>query len=301
VRSLVLLFLVGCGDNLAVPDASNGPPKDDAAAGSDAAGIAAPDLRFQWVGASTANQIGSTINVGFASGAGGAMSVHDGHSVISPLQISVDGLVKGNYSWDVAVFSSTVPATGLSSTASTGAIAALDTDLSTTLGTTGVVTSIDIQPDAYAYVVQNDANATYTVSHLDAARSGIDAMVLQLANAGQVPTAVSASPTANQVRVYMTARTGDTTPYETQVVDCTPADFADQANTLAAAGFFITAFGRVANDKMILIGTRSNANPRTTTVAMGDETTTADLSTGAAIVAWIFETADPVSVIVTEK
>src|ERR1044071_8569998 len=77
----------------------------------------------------------------------------------------------------------------------------------------------------------------------------------------------SSSPTANQIRTYAFGRVGDTTAYETSVLDATPANLADQAKVLGAGGYIITAFGRVGDNAMILVGTRiPGAAARTITV-----------------------------------
>ncbi|HET7372102.1 MAG TPA: hypothetical protein VFJ20_01925, partial [Gemmatimonadaceae bacterium] len=60
--------------------------------------------------------------------------------------------------------------------------------------------------------------------------------------------------------------------------------------------------GHIANDKMILVGTRSNANVRTVTAQTGDAGLTPDLTNGDAVVAWSFSTTPtPATTIVVER
>ena len=283
---VVVLALAACGDNKIVPDAAPFPQGDGAL---DAATLAAPDLRFQWVGVTDAFQADVTTNIGFAGGAGGAAATNNGELgqfVWTPMQIEVDGLVPANYAWFVTAFTPVATVQPVGAIAKDGPIASLDADLAGDLGTSGVVTSLDVLSDAYAYVVQSAGDGVaYAPTTIDVPRDQLDAAIASEAALGHVTTAVSASPTAGDVRAYAFARFDDLTAYQTMVLDATPANLADQAMALAAGGYIITGFGHVADDSMILVGTRANTAPRTVTVQAGARTLSPDLHAGDAVVA----------------
>jgi hypothetical protein len=101
------------------------------------------------------------------------------------------------------------------------------TDLAPHLIGNEIVASIDILPDAYAFVTSGAASGTpaYRVTLIDTPRAELDAAVARAASAGRVVTALSASPTAGLIRAYLAA----------------------QVTTLAAGGYILTGFGRVGD------------------------------------------------------
>ena len=296
--------LVACGGGGGTSSDSTPDARGPDALGPDAAMLAAPDLRFQWVGVAPSYDVVLITNQPYY-GSGGSQRTNGGGAgqyVWSPLQLSVDGLLPNSYSWDVAAFSPTAIVQPVSSIVRAGKVASLDTDLAVDLGSSGVVTSLDIISDAYAYVVQGAANEVYAPTSFDISRANLDAKIASEAATGHVVTALTASPTAGMVRGYAFARGGDATAYQTKVLDATPTNLGAQATTLAAGGYVVTAFGHIADDVMILVGTRApSAGARTVTVRTGAEDMQPNLSAGDAIVAWIFQTGSPSSTIVLER
>jgi hypothetical protein len=134
-----------------------------------------------------------------------------------------------------------------------------------------------------------DGSPNYAMERVDISRSQLDTWVAEGAAMGAVVTALSVSPSSGLLRAYAFWRPGDTTAYETKVVNITPADFFAQATMLADAGFTITAFGRSGIDTAVMIGTRTpGAAPRTVTL----QTTLPNLRAGDAVVAWISHSPD---------
>src|SRR5262249_19127418 len=129
------------------------------------------------------------------------------------------------------------------------------------------------------------ASPTYTMTSTDVTRAGLDAWVASQAATGSVVTALSASPTAGQVRAYAFAKAGDTAAYDTQVVDVTGATLLAQAQAMASAAYVITAFGRIGDNATVMVGTRA---PGGTARAIALQAMP-DLRAGDAVVAWLFE------------
>lgn len=158
--------------------------------------------------------------------------------------------------------------------------------------------SLDLLADAYAFVINGGAaSAGYAPSSVDITRAELAAWVAGQGAAGRVVTAVSASPTVGMIRAYAFARAGDSTAYETAVVDATTSTLEARARGLAADGYIITAFGRVGDDSAVLVGTRRpGATPRTIVVQTGWRNAP-DLGTGEAVVAWIYRPSDPLVIL----
>jgi hypothetical protein len=185
------------------------------------------------------------------------------------------------------------------SVARSGPIANLDTDLAP--HAEEVIVSLDILPDAYAFVTNGVAagSPAYQRNPVDVSRESLDAWVASEGAAGRVVTALSASPTAGLIRAYSHARDGDSTSYETAVVDASSATLIDSATTLGADGYIITGFGRVGDDGTVLVGTRPpGAAARTVSVQMV-RPDPPDLQAGDAIVAWIFQ--DPEDIMILQR
>jgi hypothetical protein len=273
------------------PDAGPDAPPVDAPV--DAAPMAAPDLRFQWVGASTAFKQAQIINIAYYEGSGIQLShTAPGEYAWSPLQITVTNDTPASYSWQLTDFTPAYPIEPIVGVARSGMIEWFENDLAPHLTGNEIVTSLDIFPDAYAFVTNGTASGTpaYRATVIDTPRAELDAEVAREASAGHVVTALSASPTG-QIRAYSFAREGDSTAYETSVLDATTSTLAAQATALAAGGYIITGFGHIADDALVLVGTRTpGAAPRTITVKTGSFVTP-DLRAGDAVVAWILHPA----------
>lgn len=255
----------------------------------DAPTTSGPDLRFHWVGAAPAFEEAHTTNIIYTNGAGTAL-VHTAASTYSwtPLELTLSGLVAGNYSWAISDFAPLQSAETFLATAQAGPIASLASDLAPHLTGNEVIVSLDVLPDAYAFVTNGtDRGApAYQATSIDLPRAQLDAWVASEGAAGRVVTAASASPIAGMIRAYSFARDGDVTAYDTSVVDATEATLATRARSLAIGGYVVTATGRVGDGAAILIGSRARgASPRTVSVQVS--LNGPDLRAGDAVVAWI--------------
>ncbi|MBA2544862.1 MAG: hypothetical protein H0V17_34790 [Deltaproteobacteria bacterium] len=272
------LAAAACGDG-------DTPPADGAPIVDGPALQPLPDLRFKWVGASPVLVQNSITNLGFFRDTGMAQ-IHDQMEFAwTPLELTLDGLIPGHYDWQIADFTPQESIEPFRATAKAGPIAALDQDLAGE----GVVVSIDLHADAYAFTTARpQAGAPdYATTSFELPRGELDARIATEAGLGSVVTALSASPTtAGNVRAYAASRDGDSTAYEIEVRDVTAANAFANATALADAGYIITAFGRVGDDAAIMVGTRApGAAARTVTLQ-----TTPELDAGDAVVAWLFAT-----------
>ncbi len=292
--ALAVLAFAACGSSHArtvdamIPDGS-----------PDAPPAPLPDLRFKWVGEFPAYTGSLATSIDFSGGVATETSHDHEQFAWTPLEVTLTGLIAGNYSWGVSDFTPVMPISELRAVAEAGAIANLDQDLGGELAMDGVLISIDILPDAYAFVTAapEPASPLYTGSHVDVARVDLDSWVASQGTAGNVTTALSASPTtAGDIRAYAFSRQGDNTAYETQVVDVTPANIATEAMTLAAGGYYITAFGRVGDNAAVMVGTRApGASPRTVMIEQGP-----DLG-GYSVVGAMFQTTAPNHIFLDER
>jgi hypothetical protein len=108
--------------------------------------------------------------------------------------------------------------------------------------------------------------------------------------------------TGGQIVASSAGRTGDTTAYETQIADATFADLGAHADTLAAAGYILTAIGRSGAAAYMLVGARapgSAAARAVMTRAASVFTSLPELDQGFAIVGWAYDGVG--SVLVAEK
>jgi hypothetical protein len=172
----------------------------------------------------------------------------------------------------------------------------LDDDLATDLSeaNAGVVTSFDVIPSlpgsgGFAYAVEGVMNGpTYPAVSSDIASGALADFVASEGSAGRVVTALSASPNAPMLRVYSHAREGDATTFTTAVVDTTAEQFVAAMTALAGSGYVITAVGHVADDAIVLVGTRSAGMPASFTTTQQTSILGPMGSAAGAMVGWVF-------------
>lgn len=285
---LWLLTLAACGAEPDTTETSDAPVDRPPA----------PDLRFHWVGTSRSFLQERSVGVQWADGDGGIELATTGPYSWTPLMITLSDLVPAHYAWTVADFRPVETLEPVVAVARTGRLADFEDAVAPHLGGDDVIVSLDVQPDAFAFVTNGATRASgYAPTSIDTARAGLDAWVASEGAAGRVVTAVSLSPTAGMIRAYAFAYAGDTTAYETRVLDASAATVEERARELSAGGYVITAFGRVGDDAAVLIGTRtSSAAPRVITVQTGFRGVP-DLSGGDAVVAWVLRDPEPLLIL----
>jgi hypothetical protein len=241
----------------------------------------APDLRFQWVGAFAAYQQNEITN--FAPSV--SQTRHDQYSW-GPMQMATH--VPGSAGWELMDFTPRVQIEGLDSIAMGGQVTTLDQDISQLAFQNRVVTSLDITPDGYGLVATGpaDGGPVYgPTATFATARENIPQLIADQARRGLVVTALA----QNEGRVFAIAsgREGDTTSYETEVVDATFSTLPEVASTLASRGYVITGFGRNGDGPLLLVGTRPAGV--TTPRRIATQTTLPELKDGGAVVAWVLD------------
>jgi hypothetical protein len=239
--------------------------------------VAAPDLRFKWVGAGfTIKGVGLT-NGG--TGPGSQTGFH-GPSFWSALDLS------GGGTSDYFTFSTVENLEMMTGTVRGGVLSEMAGDLDGLHDFRGIVTSLDSgdfgAPPGYVYntlLLRTDSNAvTYEPYTRGAVMPGdVAAWAADQASRGVVVTALC--PAANDAGagggaglVFVTAygRRGDTTTYETQVAIAPYDALGAQLDAMAAGGYTVTALGRDGTGRygagnFIAVGTRvaGQTTPRT--------------------------------------
>jgi hypothetical protein len=265
-KSLVLLVLLGCGDNAVQlePDA----------AGPDAPTVAVlPDLRFKWVGAFArydADQLSGL--------APGQTQTLDGQAAWTPFQVG------GGDDWQKFRFTPHVPTEPFTSIAKADEIDRADADLAA-VETKGVVVALDFTPTSYAVAVTGGAGSELV--HESLAPGAVEATITARAAAGFVTTAIAFRGTTVQLYAYRS----QTVSYETSVRTASIATFEAEATALGAAGFVITAVGRRSETELYLVGTRVPGAPaphETIVVELDVEGVPQKLAEGFSVVGIVF-------------
>jgi hypothetical protein len=279
-------LLIGCalGLILGCSDMSAQVPAPDAAADAalDAPPPAkAPDLRFQWVGAFAAYQQHEITN--FAPSV--SLTHHD-QSSWGPMQMATQ--VPNSAGWELMGFTPRVQIEVLDSIATGADVSTLEHDVAQLSLQNHVVTSLDIASGSYGVVATAPAagTATYAPSTtFSAARGNIPQRIADEARRGHVVTALAQNGSLVFAIAY--GREGDTTSYETEVVDATFSTLPEAASTLASKGYVITGFGRNGDGALLLVGTRPAGviTPR----RIATQTTGPELKDGGAVVAWVLD------------
>jgi len=286
----IAALAVACGGGHGTHDAASDTPHD-------AASVTAPDLRLKWVtGVSAPLTFGDAATFQLLAGTGTVFTETGsgyGAFTLTPLQLTVNDLGSSgsNFAWSVGSFSTEQAVEPIFGLARTDVIANLDADLASdaSAANAGVVTSFDVVPGGFAYVVQGvQAGPTYPLVGSDVASDALAAYAASEGSASRVVTAVSASPTAGLLRVYSHGREGDSTLFGTTVVASTAETFVADCAALAGSGYVITAVGHVGDDALVLVGSQPAGSTAALTTS---EQTSLVGPTGigsAAMVGWVF-------------
>jgi len=239
--------------------------------------VAAPDLRFKWVGAGFTIKGAGFTNVG--TGPGSETGFH-GPSFWSALDLSGEGTS------DYFTFSTVENLEMMTGTVRGGVLAEMAGDLDELHDFRGIVTSLDSgdfgAPPGYIYstlLLRTDSNTvTYEpYTRAAVAPDGLADWAADQASRGVVVTALC--PATNDADagggaglVFVTAygRRGSTTAYETQVAIAPYDTLGAQLDAMAAGGYIVTALGRDGTGRdgagnFIAVGTRvaGQTAPRT--------------------------------------
>lgn len=191
----------------------------------------------------------------------GTATLFYGNTIGSPLEIGPGMCVSGvpfDCGWLDLIFDLPQGTSGPTSIYQAGLISNLTSDLNSLSTPDTVITSLDVEESNQIYGV-SAIRTPHSNQFLAALHSlplnGLQAAATQEGAASRVITAISFN--ANMVE-YMSYgwRQDTTTKYETSVVSTTVDNAVQDAASLAAAGYIITAFGGNNTDGFILIGTR---------------------------------------------
>ncbi|HLK88572.1 MAG TPA: hypothetical protein VKZ18_01685 [Polyangia bacterium] len=238
VLFLAVLGAACGGGGSASPPADGGPGADGAAPL-----VAAPDLRFKWVGSGVKMQI---VGFGLLVGTPSTRTSFKGTNVpdgVAPLVLSGESLGLSDNAFGFSV----PDLEPLNATGASGFLSNLESDLDQLVDARTIVVSLDTALADYGFYIAVLSGSQDGVMYQPYTRgmttsAGLaDWMATQL-SPGQVVTALG--PTTDGIFVAASGRDGDTTAYETQVVTATLDDLVSQLQGLAADGYVITAFGR---------------------------------------------------------
>ena len=221
--------------------------------------VAAPDLRFKWVGAGLKMQ---DLNLGPLFG-GQTETSFKGTGVpygATPLVLSGESVLGGD-----ALGFSVPDLEPMIVIGASGQLPNIVPDLDQLVDARTIVVSLDTTLAGYGSYIAVVSGSQGGVMYQPYSRgtttaAGLaDWMATQL-SPGQVVTALG--PTADGLFVTASGREGDSTSYETQVVTATLDDLVSQLEGLAAAGYVITALGRNGTgmdgaSNFLAVGTRA--------------------------------------------
>jgi hypothetical protein len=257
------------------------------------------DLRFQQVdSASTSSGLSAGGVQSHASGSD-AQAFRD--SVGTPLSMGTNctGVNSPlNCSWLFVTFPLPDGMTGITTTYQSSEIYGdLTTDLSTLSVGDTVVTSLDLESANNAYAIssiQASQASGFSFTSNSVLPAQVQAMASQLGQQSQVITAISYDSCGN-VFFLAYAWQGDTNVYEVTVVTTTIDNVGASANSLAAAGYIITALGGDPTDGFLLVGTRVKGDTLARPILVVVPTSPADLiplfQSGDAIVGYVVNSA----------
>jgi hypothetical protein len=239
--------------------------------------VAAPDLRFKWVGAGFTIRAAGLTNAGI--GVGSTIGFH-GQGFWSALSLSGGG---GNHYFS---FSTAENLEMMSGTATSGVLSGIARALDELQDRRGIVVSLDSgdfgSPPGYVYgalLLRTDSDLVAYDPYVRGAigPGSVAAWAADQASRGVVVTAlapatsdVAAGGGPGLVQMIAFGRRNDPTTYETQVAIAPYDALAAQLEAMAAGGYIVTALGRDGTGvngagNFIAVGTRvaGQTTPRT--------------------------------------
>jgi uncharacterized protein (DUF2141 family) len=246
------------------------------------------DLRFKGVGvvSSDSGWIGSMLDFrggeGYPNGSGTPLSIGPGICVLGAFPTC---------SWAFETFFMPPADTGLYTNYRDDFLSSLPTYLDTTSATDTVITSLDVEPANGLFGVAEYATTqpgSYVLAKHLVAPAALQAAATQEAGHSRVITALSFA--SGQIMYLSYGWQHDSaTVYDAQVSTATVDSVAIAAQTLAAGGYTITAFGGDTADGFVVIGTRVHgvATPRTMHINSGNGTPPVAGLDGYAVVAYV--------------
>jgi len=270
-------------------------------AGADGGGapvVAAPDLRFKWVGTGFTLKAAEFTNAG--TGGPSQTGIH-GQQFWSALNLTGEG------SSDYFLFKTVENLETMTGVVISAPLAGMEKDLDGLRDRRGITTSLDsgdfgVDPPGYVYNALLIRTDSATVSYDPFVRGAvgpesIGPWAAQQGSQGNVVTALcpaarDADAGGGAGLVYLTAfgRVGDTATYETQVAISPYAALGAQLDAMAAGGYVVTALGRDGTGRdgagnFVAVGTRvaGQTSPRAIKIVDVPCITGGGASTGTAL------------------
>jgi hypothetical protein len=269
------VFGAACGSGgAAQPPVDGGSNVDSSGPTTDGGGpvVAAPDLRFKWVGAGLKLHLDAVMSSELLGAITSA-----GPGGVTPLELSGDELTY------YGLFSSP-DLEPMVVIVATGDLPDVVPDLDQLLDARTIVVSLDT---SFEQDIPNPSGIY--IAALSGSQSGVmyrpyncgtttaaglaDWLATQT-SPGEVATALG--PTADGIFITAFGRDGDSTSYETQVVTATLDDLVSQLEGLAADGYVITALGRDGTgtydaSNFVAVGTRAPGQTAARTIKAVDQ------------------------------
>jgi hypothetical protein len=276
-----VLFLAVLG--AACSSAGSPPPTVDGGSKVDSGGpvVAAPDLRFKWVGAGLQMHL-------YGLGPLPLGDVGNGFKITAPYGVTPLDLSGDPFEFITRGFS--VPdLEPMIVTGASGQLPDIQSDLDQLVDARTVVVSLDTGFLATSLAAENGSYIAVLSGSQDGdlyeplyqpysrgttTAAGLADWIATQLSPGQVVTALG--PTSDGLFVTAFGRVGDSTSYETQVVTATLDDLVSQLQGLAEDGYVITAFGRAdagtfAAGNFVAVGTRAPGQTSPRTLAAVDQ------------------------------
>jgi hypothetical protein len=214
----------------------------------DAARHVFPDARFKWVGSGVTLMVSESKTI-----AGGSTQANDTYhdtTTILPMQVGGAG------TWQYYHAATTIPIAANDARVQTNVV--VDTvDIEAAMISGLTITALDIGNGDYAFSGARalaDSFDSHTYKENET-RANLAADVASYGALSQVTTALG-GPDGSMV-VAAEQLGGDTNTYQTMVVDATLTNLMSQAQTLASAGYVITAAGIMGDpNQIVLVGTK---------------------------------------------
>ena len=224
------------------------------------------DLRFKHVGFPQPLTALQTANVS-GSSAGITATAYQADTVGTPLEVGSAGICAGttnateNCAWSYTLFAPPAGVQGFYSFYGSDMLAALDVDL-IQIGAlqNAVITTLDEQVPynllAYAYQQDQTVTGGFVQTRSVANSSNLQSSVQSLGAQGSVVTAVSINASGFLDLISYTWTGAVNAHYDAQGLVATSNNVGQQAASLAANGYVLTAIGSNGPNSFILVGTR---------------------------------------------
>jgi hypothetical protein len=297
---LLLVFCLGCSKERSSVANAQGDGGAALDAGPDwSSAVAAPDLRFKWVGEQIRARIGAEKDFPRTDGifniyqGGGAVGMlpfgfweTDPSARIAP---SVDGGTNDSGMTSIA----TLHLLSLIEPLRTAVVelerSSLDSQLQAFAEEGMLISAVDLRADTLGYVAVGEEliGLGYGGMLTFVPRETLTHWLARAGETGHVVTAIGGDGDSVFVAAY--TRDDDTRRYESKLIEADYDDLAERARSLADEGYIITAFGRDGL-ALMLVGTRPVGDPtkhEVLSMSLVQARQKVESNEGFAVVAWI--------------